>query len=141
VTSVLNATTGHLAIHGTAVDASAAPAKVRTLLAGLALGDRVRVDGQMVAGVLRVDEAYVAGSGEDDEDDGKIELHGVARGIAPAGQGKSTMTVRDVPVIFVTDSAPPGLTESSCVEVEGKAYDALGRLVADVVKADNSCLH
>jgi len=142
VTSVLNATTGHLSIHGTAVDASAAPNQVRTLLAGLALGDRVRVDGQMVAGVLRVDEAYVAGSGEDDEEDGTIELHGAPVGVAAVGDGThATMTVRSVSVVYEIAKAPANLASLGCIEVEGKAYDALGRLVAGVVKADDSCHH
>ncbi len=145
VTSELNATTGQMSIHGSLVDVSKAPAAARVILAGLHLGDHVRVDGPLVASVLNVSEVYVAGSGSgeiDDNDDGDIELHGAPAGVAAVGDGTHfTMSVHGVNVIYTAAQAPAGLNQGSlsCIEVEGKAYDAQGRLVADVIKTDTSC--
>ncbi len=139
VSSVFNATTRHMSIHGTLVDATTATAEDQAKLAALRLGDRVRVDGKLVAGLFHVEDVYTAGSSEvDDEHD--IELHGYPEAAPVAVDGtRSTITLRGVVVIYKNVDVALDLSKLPCVEVEGKAYDGSGRLVADEIKADTGC--
>jgi hypothetical protein len=133
VTAVADA--GRMGINGEVVDVSAVPA----LVSGLTLGQRVRVDGSLVNGVLQVTEVYTEGGEHGEEEEEGIELHGRPTNFQPVDSGHATMEVRGVTVSYALSLAPVNLAALSCVEVEGRGFNEAGQLVATAIKADNSC--
>jgi hypothetical protein len=136
---------GHLAVNGAVVDVSSLTGEERVQAGKLVPGDRVRLEGRLVAGVFKVTEVH-GGDGDEEQDDDEIELHGYpeARPVAvDSDPTSSTITVRGVVVIYknVDVNVALDLSKLPCVEVEGKAYDGAGRLVAEEIKADNFCRH
>jgi hypothetical protein len=123
---------GGLKINGSPVDVS----KLVTVPA-LALGDRVRVEGRLLAGVLFASEL----STQSDADivSQEVELHGQ---ISQLNTDAQTFVLRGVTVDYKSAAVTPGLaslTGSPCVEAEGSTYNDLRQLVATKVEVKASC--
>jgi Domain of unknown function (DUF5666) len=140
VTSALGS--GSLAVNGTVVDTSRLRGEELDQAMALGVGQWVRIEGRLLAGVLIVSEVHRS---DDDDDEGEhdheglIELHGRPSAITPVAADLATMVLRGVTVVYQVSAAPADLATLSCIEVEAERYDASGRLEAIEVKADNSC--
>jgi len=134
VTMAADASTGRMSINGEVVDVSGVLAQVSSL----AVGARVRVDGSLVDGVLKVAEVYTGGGDGGDDDDSGIELHGRPTSFVDVDTSH-TMVVRNITVRYTTGLAPANLRNLSCVEVEGSSFNDAGQLIATAIKADDSC--
>jgi hypothetical protein len=139
VTVAADAGTGRMSINGQVVDVSGVG--VLASVISLPVGQRVRVDGSLVDGLLKVTEVYVGGGDGGDDDDSGIELHGrpTAFGNVNGDPNHATMVVRGITVLYALSLEPPNLQGLSCVEVEGSGFNAADQLIATAVKADNSC--
>jgi hypothetical protein len=139
VTVAADASSGRMSINGEVVDVSG----VLSQVSSLAVGDRVRVDGSLENGVLKVTEVYAVDGeeGEEGEGDEGIELHGRPTFTGAADANPATMVVRGITVVYSLSLSglPTNLRSLSCVEVEGSGFNASGQLIATAIKADNSC--
>lgn len=101
----------------------------------LALGQRVRVEGRLLAGVLLASE--LSDEAEADIDDQSVELHGQVSQLDVQAQ---TFVLRGVTVSY-TPAVLGGraLANNLCVEVYGQAYNASRQLIATEVEMESDC--
>jgi len=101
-------------------------------VAGLTLGERVRVEGRLQAGVLVAAELEGSGVLESQE----TELHGQISQLSTTSQ---TFVVRGVTVDYTSSAVQGTLVEGACVEVQGQAYNSNGQLIAKEIGVQRSC--
>ncbi|MBI2732530.1 MAG: hypothetical protein HYX44_04235 [Aquabacterium sp.] len=111
-------------VDGALVDVS------RLSLPTLALGERVRVEGRLQAGVLVATELEGPNALEREE----TELFGAVSQLT--GQ---TFVVRGVTVAYTPSVVEGNLANGACVEVHGQGYNADGQLLATEVNVHSSC--
>lgn len=107
-----------------------------TLTTPLTLGERVRAEGRLQAGVLMASE-LAAGSALEQEESG-TELHGV---IASGTLTAQTFVVRGVTVAYAASDVHEGKTlhEGDCVEVHGEGYNSDHQLLATDIEVEDDC--
>lgn len=105
-----------------------------TLTTPLTLGERVRAEGRLQAGVLMATE-LAAGSALEQEDSG-TELHGQISQVTA-----QTFVVRGVTVAYTPSDVHEGKTlhEGDCVEVHGEGYNSDHQLMATEIEVEDSC--
>lgn len=120
---------GVMKVEGASVDVSRLSS-----VTGLTLGQRVRIEGPLQAGVLVA--ADLATQGQIDQEDRGVELHGTVSQL-----GSATFVVRGVKVAFNGSTAIEGgsLANGVCVEVHGLAFDASRNLAASEIEVSGSC--
>lgn len=121
---------GVMKVDGATVDASRLSS-----VTGLTLGQRVRIEGRLQAGVLVA--ADLATQDQIDQDDRGVELHGTVSQL-----GSATFVVRGVKVAFNGSTTIEGgsLANGVCVEVHGLAFDASRSLTASEIEVSSgSC--
>lgn len=115
-------------VNGALVDLSAI-----SPLPTLTLGQRVRVEGRLLAGALQAD----ALSNEDEAETDQVELHGLIGQLDTQAQ---TFVLRGITVSYTTAAIAEGvLFNGACAEVEGSAYNLSRQLMATEVEADTGC--
>lgn len=115
---------GLMRVDGALVDVS------RLSLPTLTLGERVRVEGRLQAGVLVATELEGPNAIESEE----TELYGAVSQLT--GQ---TFVVRGVTVAYTPSVVEGNLANGACVEVHGQGYNADGQLQATEVDVHSSC--
>lgn len=115
---------GLMRVDGALVDVS------RLSLPTLTLGERVRVEGRLQAGVLVATELEGPNALEREE----TELFGAVTQLT--GQ---TFVVRGVTVAYTPSVVEGNLANGACVEVHGQGYNADGQLLATEVNVHSSC--
>lgn len=115
---------GLMRVDGALVDVS------RLSLPTLTLGERVRVEGRLQAGVLVATELEDPNALEREE----TELYGAVSQLT--GQ---TFVVRGVTVAYTPSVVEGNLANGACVEVHGQGYNADGQLLATEVNVHSSC--
>lgn len=100
----------------------------------LTLGERVRVEGRLQAGVLIASE-LAAGSTLEQEESG-TELHGQISQVTA-----QTFVVRGVTVAYTSGVVNNNRTlhDGDCVEVHGQGYNNAGQLIAAEIEVGDSC--
>lgn len=101
----------------------------------LVVGQRVRVQGVLQAGVLVADE-LLTGTDLDDEDTG-YELYGA---VADMDTGTASFVVHGVSVFYGSATVTGGtLADGACVEVSGASYNSQRQLIATQIEFEGSC--
>lgn len=105
-----------------------------TLTTPLTLGERVRAEGRLQAGVLIASE-LAAGSALEQEDSG-TELHGQISQVTA-----QTFVLRGVTVAYTSSDVHDGKTlhEGDCVEVHGEGYNSDHQLIATEIEVGDDC--
>lgn len=116
---------GMMRVDGTPVDVSRL-----SPTPSVTLGERVRVEGRLQAGVLVAHELEDPSVLESEE----TELYGAVSQLS--GQ---TFVVRGVTVAYTLSVVNGTLTNGACVEVHGQGYNASGQLIATEVDVHSSC--
>lgn len=100
----------------------------------LTLGERVRVEGRLQAGVLIASE--LEGGRELEEEESGTELHGQISQVTA-----QTFVVRGVTVAYTSGDVHDNRTlqEGDCVEVHGRGYNNAGQLIAAEIEVEGSC--
>ncbi len=118
---------GVMLLDGSPVDVSRlSPALIFTL------GERVRVEGRLQAGVLVATELEDPTALESEE----TELYGTVSQLSSQAQ---TFVVRGVTVAYTPSVVEGTLANNACVEVHGKNYNGSGQLIATEVDVHSSC--
>lgn len=98
----------------------------------LTLGERVRVEGRLQAGVLVATELEGPSVLESEE----TELYGAVSQLSSQPQ---TFVVRGVTVAYTPSVVSGNLANGACAEVHGRGYNASGQLIATEVNVHSSC--
>ena len=96
----------------------------------LTLGERVRAEGRLQAGVLVATELEDPSLLESEE----TELYGAVSQLS-----SQTFVVRGVTVAYTPSVVEGRLADGACVEVHGKGYNSSGQLIATEVDVHSSC--
>lgn len=120
---------GTMRVDGTLVDVSRLGG-----LPSLLLGQRVRVEGRLQAGVLIATELSLENEQELEAED--VELHGQVSQL-----GSQTFVMRGVVVSYspAVVHGSRALADGVCAEVHGRSYNANRELVADEIDVKDSC--
>lgn len=114
------------------VDGSPVDVSRLSSLPSLMLGERVRVEGRLQAGVLLATELEDPSVLESEE----TELYGAVSQLSGQTQ---TFVVRGVTVAYTPSVVEGTLANNACVEVHGKNYNSSGQLIATEVSVHSSC--
>lgn len=114
------------------VDGSPVDVSRLSSLPSLMLGERVRVEGRLQAGVLLATELEDPSVLESEE----TELYGAVSQLSSQAQ---TFVVRGVTVAYTPSVVEGTLADNACVEVHGKNYNSSGQLIATEVSVHSSC--
>lgn len=120
---------GVMRVDGSPVDVSHLSS---SSVSGLTLGERVRVEGRLQAGVLVATELEDPSVLESEE----TELYGAVSQLSGQPQ---TFVVRGVTVAYTPSVVEGNLANGACVEVHGRGYNASGQLIATEVNVHSSC--
>lgn len=100
----------------------------------LALGERVRIEGRMQAGVLMASEFEDEGTLQQEESN--TELHGRISAVTA-----QSFVLRGVTVAYTTSVVHDNRTlhEGDCVEVHGRGYNQAAQLIATEIDIGDAC--
>lgn len=118
---------GVMLVDGSPVDVSRLSS---SSVSNLTLGERVRVEGRLQAGVLVATELEDTSVLESEE----TELYGAVSQLA-----SHSFVVRGVTVAYTPSVVQGALANGACVEVHGHGYNSRGELIATEVDVHSSC--